>query len=180
MQRESDTRLAPVDFEVAGPSSDGQREEAGPSQSEAVLQGADKETDLVESLRHPDGGRRAAEEPLNPLQGEEDTRASEVEGRHLDETHPTEAVEPNTQQSAWMPVSWTEGLEATHSPAPPNWASMDFSDGLEQGILDQELEEEGAGPLDGGRTRSADGVSEERNPKRSCQERRREFDLLGI
>ncbi|KAG7329407.1 hypothetical protein KOW79_007581 [Hemibagrus wyckioides] len=73
----------------------------------------------------------------------------------------------------------TEGVAEASTLVRPDWASMEFSDGMEDVGSDPEQDMGEGGRLSGsGATTEAEGATEERRTKRSRLERGRELDLL--
>ncbi|KAK3520913.1 hypothetical protein QTP86_016826 [Hemibagrus guttatus] len=75
-----------------------------------------------------------------------------------------------------------EGQQETPRAVQPDWALMDFSDGLEEeGESEQELDRVGeAGRPKGGQIRATDLTADDRVPKRAHPEVVREFEIMAV
>ncbi|KAG7320997.1 hypothetical protein KOW79_015412 [Hemibagrus wyckioides] len=95
-----------------------------------------------------------------------------------------QASRPSLGLDAALFGSWaeaTEGVAEASTLVQPDWASMEFSDGMEDVGSDPEQDMGEGGRLSGtGVTTEAEGATEERRIKRSRLERGREFDLLTV
>lgn len=147
------------DFEAMGGPGEGQQEEAEVAQT--VSQPAAAVGELV------------ADVPLGQETDEAVSR-SQVAESSLDGRRPTESSQS---------VSWAEaldGLEASPSRAQTNWATMVFSNDLEESNLSQEqqmVEEAGPSCSDPGKQSAA---AIERGQKRSRFVDNREFELCAV
>ncbi|KAK3566659.1 hypothetical protein QTP86_002022 [Hemibagrus guttatus] len=141
-------------------------EHPGDSRQEAH---ATTEEGAVEQAGAPQEGR-----PSEAAQGDTATSA---------DLWPASAA--TTTGEAWTPASWPEILEGqqeTPRAVQPDWALMDFSDGLEEeGESEQELDRVGkAGRPKGGQIRAADLTADDRVPKRARPEVVREFEIMAV